>query len=397
MLQQKQLRSTARIRRLDSYNPLASRANETPKDASKRLKLRQGQNERVFRVPERYQTRLQIANFILPASEAPGELRKICNKTATTKAKCNKKEKAKKIKVWLRNLPAGTLCIYSDGSSSGPAVSAYGYAVYKDGVLLASGGKLLPGAEVYDAEITRAVRGLEVALEVRESTGIKVLLDNQEAAEALESGRTTSSLQAVRKFKEMRNTHPTIEVRWIPRHSGINGNEKADMLAKRALATNTRNRNSATSEHVCSEHQNIFTLAALKRQVTIGTQKLAEEWWLKNRTDRYEELDLLMRRKRPPELNLPRWAYHRLIAARTGHGDFASYHRRFQHQNEVILCKCGREKRPWHFAECRPAIQKWRTEAKKSPPGVRDMIGQEGWQVFWRFLTVTKCYSTTGV
>ena len=139
----------------------------------------------------------------------------------------------------------------------------------------------------------------------------------------------------------------------------------------------------------------IFTLAALKRQVTIGTQKLAEEWWLKNRTDRYEDLDLLMRRKRPPELDLPRWAYHRLIAARTGHGDFASYHRRFQHQNEEILCKCGREKRPWHFAECRPAIQKWQTETAEPQPRIRDMIGQEGWQVFWRFLTVTKCYSKT--
>ncbi|KAI1000159.1 hypothetical protein K3495_g8040 [Podosphaera aphanis] len=33
-----------------------------------------------------------------------------------------------------------------------------------------------------------------------------------------------------------------------------------------------------------------------------------------------------MRRKRPPELALLRWAYHRLIAARTDHGDFADYH-----------------------------------------------------------------------
>ena len=397
ILQQKQLRSIARIRRLDSYHPLASRANETPKDAIKRLKLREGQNERVFRVPERYQTRLQNANVILPASEAPGELRQSSNTRATARAKCDKKEKAKQFKIWLRNLPAGTLCVYSDGSSSGPAVSAYGYAVYKNGAILASGSKLLLGAEVYDAEIAGAIRGLEAALEIGDGIGIKVLLDNQEAAEALKSGRTSSSLQAVWKFKQLCSPHPTVEVRWIPGHSGIYGNEKADKLAKRALATITRDRNPPTSEDICSEHQNIFTFAALKRQVTISTQKLVEEWWLKNRTARYEDLDLLMRRKRPPELDLPRWAYHRLIAARTGHGDFASYHRRFQHPNEELKCKCGREKRPWHFAECRPAIQKWQTETKESRPRTRDMIGQEGWQVFWRYLTVTKCYSKTEI
>lgn len=104
---------------------------------------------------------------------------------------------------------------------------------------------------------------------------------------------------------------------------------------------------------------------ALKRQVTISTQNLIEEWWLKKRTARYEDLDLLMRRKRPTQLDLPRWVYHRLITAWTGHGDFTSYHRHLQHQKKKLLYKCGQEKRPWHFAECRPAIQKFQTEAKE--------------------------------
>ena len=220
-----------------------------------------------------------------------------------------------------------------------------------------------------------------------------VLLDNQEAVEALESGRTNSSLQNVKKFKELCTTHRTVEACWIPGHKGIHRNEESNRLAKRALASNTGQRSTPATENASGGRQKILTFAALKRQVTIRSQNIAEEWWNKNRTDRYENLDLLMRRKRPPELGLPRWAYHRLIAARTGHGDFASYHRRFQHQNENLTCKCGREKRPWHFAECRLAIRKWRTETKESPPRIRDMIGQEGWQLFWRFLTVTKCYS----
>lgn len=61
-----------------------------------------------------------------------------------------------------------------------------------------------------------------------DDTGIEVLLDNQEADEALESGRTNSSLYEFKKFKEIRSTHPAVEVRLIPRHKGIYGNEKSD-------------------------------------------------------------------------------------------------------------------------------------------------------------------------
>ena len=213
-----------------------------------------------------------------------------------------------------------------------------------------------------------------------------MLLDNQEAVRALISGRTTSSQSNVKRFSELGKSLSGVEVRWIPGHSGIQGNHKSDELAKAALAA-------SPSHHSPGEIQHVLTFAALKRKVATITQELVEKWWHKNRPFRYDDLDLLMRRKRPPELALPRWAYHRLIAARTGHGDFASYHRRFKHQDEKMLCKCGREKRPWHFAECRPAIQKWRTETQEPRPMIRDMIGQGGWQIFWRFLTVTHCYS----
>ena len=256
---------------------------------------------------------------------------------ATAKAKCDKEEKTKQIMFWLRDLPPGTLCVYLDGSSTVPAYSAYGYAIYRGGELIASGGNFLPGAEVFDAEITGAVRGLEAALEIGGSIDIKVLLDNQEAVRALQNGKTNSSQVEVMNFWELRKTRPSIEVYWVPGHSGIPGNEKADAMAKAILTSNNLDGNIPGPECIWEETHEVLTFAALKRQVNIRVQKLAEECWLKNRSSRYEDLDLLMRRKRPPELALPRWAYHRLIAARTGHGDFASYHRRFHHQNEEML------------------------------------------------------------
>ena len=58
-------------------------------------------------------------------------------------------------------------------------------------------------------------------------------------------------------------------------------------------------------------------------------------------------------RRRKPELALPRGLLHNLLAARSGHGDFAAYHRRFQHDNANLLCVCGQEKSPTHFVRCR--------------------------------------------
>ena len=160
----------------------------------------------------------------------------------------------------------------------------------------------------------------------------------------------------VDKFSSLRR-NKRVEIRWIPGHVGIQGNEEADKLAKSALGA--PNNRSLTSAAPSGEDQDL-TFAALGRLVKERSQELVEEWWQKYRPKRYKDLDLFMRYKRSPELALPRWAYHRLIAARTGHGDYADYHRRFNPEHEDLKCVCGREKRPWHFSEYRPALLRLR-------------------------------------
>lgn len=71
--------------------------------------------------------------MILPASEATKELRQSRSTRVSARAKLNKTENAKHFKNCLRNLPTATLRVYSDGASTGPTLSAYGYAVFKDG------------------------------------------------------------------------------------------------------------------------------------------------------------------------------------------------------------------------------------------------------------------------
>ena len=51
-------------------------------------------------------------------------------------------------------------------------------------------------------------------------------------------------------------------------------------------------------------------------------------------------------------VELSRTTLHRLLAARSGHGDFADYHERFEHEDAVLECSCGKRKAPEHFLLC---------------------------------------------
>lgn len=102
-------------------------------------------------------------------------------------------------------------------------------------------------------------------------------------------------------------------------------------------------------------------------------QNLVNEWWSKVCPARYRDLDLQMRRRKPPELALPQRLLYKLIAARTGHGDFAAYHRRFNHRDADLKCICGQETSPTHFIRCR----QYATQVCKLRKGanMREFIG----------------------
>jgi hypothetical protein len=78
------------------------------------------------------------------------------------------------------------------------------------------------------------------------------------------------------------------------------------------------------------------------------------------------------------ELELPRWALGKLVAARSGHGDFRAYHERMGYQDSPLLCSCGGPKGPIHFYLCRKAQQVWRRKKRKKPP-VRGTRAEIDW------------------
>ena len=67
---------------------------------------------------------------------------------------------------------------------------------------------------------------------------------------------------------------------------------------------------------------------------------------------RYDSIYPFAVTKRPLVLS-KRATLHRILAARSGHGDFAAYHERFGHTDSNNHCKCGERKTPTHVFFCR--------------------------------------------
>ncbi len=103
-------------------------------------------------------------------------------------------------------------------------------------------------AEVYDAKMMAPQRGLETAIKFqqetpgtnRRRTRIILFADNTASVSAIMKAAPGSSQHTLQKFIETaityldRNRQATIEVSWVPGHMGIEGNDRADKLAKEA-------------------------------------------------------------------------------------------------------------------------------------------------------------------
>jgi ribonuclease HI len=210
---------------------------------------------------------------------------------------------------------------------------------------------------VYDAEVVGAYRGLLQALDFHGAEladNLFICLDNLEVAGNLLGKTTTSSQQVFEDFAVAAQRWATrtrrpftvpgrVAIRWVPGHAEVLGNEEADREAKAAAGE------AALLPALPAAGASV---AHTKRRAKESMQRAFALAWPATAPKRYIDLGVPLSGS-SKDLLLSRFTLGKLYASRTGHGDFAEYHRRFDHQDTIIEYACGRPKSPDHFFYCK--------------------------------------------
>lgn len=236
----------------------------------------------------------------------------------------------------------------------------------------------LSQAEVFDAEVYAALQGLAAARAIAPRKHLFVCLDNTSVVDGL-TGKPPESSQAIfLRFQTLARNHtPGVTVKWVPGHVDIEGNEAADRLAKQG-----------TKSEPPSQHR--ASILWVERHIKAQGTKEFDEWWKDRGEPRYRFVGSHAVTRKPLSV-YKRGSLHRLLAARTGHGDFADYHKRFRHHDSNNHCSCGKEKSPRHIFYCRK-LRKHRLLPGYIPEAaILQFLGEDG-EKWVRFVERSEFY-----
>ena len=122
-------------------------------------------------------------------------------------------------------------CLYTDGSKVGECVGSA--AVAPSGIVRC---RIPDGATVFSAEMKALLLALDF-IESADDDRFIIFTDSLSSMQALQSRKLSDPL--VLEFLErldLMSTEKNIVLCWLPSHIGIEGNEKADLAARSALA-----------------------------------------------------------------------------------------------------------------------------------------------------------------
>ena len=217
-------------------------------------------------------------------------------------------------------------------------------------------------------------------------------LDNHAVATAIHQKTHGTSATTIRECKDLvqrwktrpqRNKHlepGTAAVLWIPGHRKITGNEAADREAVRG------------ANLPLSHHSKELSLAGAKKWARLTSKQDFLTYCSTLPNHHRQQLDQSQTQPSPAELQFTRGSLARLLAARSGHGDFAQYHDRFNHRNAERKCHCRAYTSPTHFYYCRLSSHQELLKGKNGQRLTVDAVlgTAEGAQAFQQWVEISK-------
>lgn len=399
ILEQQRLRAAMRLRLLDERHPLVERLQTGPKRGIGGRPSRTG--GKVVR-----NTRLRRMDALLGTCERPKlwptnyapDLRTVL---ATEHVRqqgplmrltlCSKEIGKARHVTWERTMEKDAIVIYSDGSENN-GITAWSFVAYQNGEEIANSRGRLREAHVYDGEIRGATEGVVWASANYGRLGAPAVysyIDSTSVIWGIYGNTPTSSQREFLRFRHNQGKMTDIrtEVRWSPGHVGIKGNERADQLA--GELTDVEPWVEAKEDGLTA------TVSWRRSEYSAKKRRLLDSWWAASRPFKYQRWGITAPR-RPPELALPRPTLHRLIAERSGHGDFVEYHDRFGHPKPNLRCRCGMPRRAGHIARC-PLARIYFPEWVRKDHELEDLLGKKGTAAFHSLVAEAKIYENGAI
>lgn len=207
-------------------------------------------------------------------------------------------------------------------------------------------------AHSYDAEVVGAIAGLRAVcshIMAYFARNFVVYLGYEEVAIRFQTGQ--SALSSSTQFLDFQKLYQswtqiewatgiengTVQVRWITGHTGIIGNERADVLTKQVYGMVTANMTIIL----------VWARIKLEENHRVGLTKC----WNSHPLSRCRDLGIEMAHRTPPShpgelFSLLRRSIGILLASQSELGYFAAYHHRFKHTETELYCSCEQEKYP---------------------------------------------------
>lgn len=402
ILEQIRLRASLRLRSLDPLHPLTRRL-ATPLPPSR------GGGRPTTRPALDKSTRLQRTSKLTPPAERPIILTRRWRTKPLPPLLSDKPAATKHHLQWLKHLPLEHTIIYTDGSK-GEHVG-WGVVAYQRGEQIYQQHGTLQDAEVYDGESHGAWQASEWAL-TRPPGTFHFCIDNTGVIQRITRHPSDNSQAVQIRFRDNVDKLQDWSVQWSPGHMDIQGNEAADKEAglgskgdpphpspdlTSAPPSNNqvnpatlerRNKHPNTQTPEPRETQPLPTLSHVRATNRQLRQHQVDGYWNRNEPASYVRWELPWK-KHPKELSLTRTMLHRLLAERSGHGDFEPYHWRFGHPERSKKCKCGNDRTPGHAMVCPRVSIKLREAIPANEDPVKWLLREKGFRDFeWMVKTL---------